>query len=509
MLDQTIDRLGDWNPQLFRELKSRGNGTQLTATFAISLLFQLILIGILASSSANFQDRATSCFYILNWSMPTVLVLGGAYAILADLNQEEKEGTLNFIRLSPQSARQIFLGKIIGVPSLIYLGISLMMPLHIISGIFAGANLLAILSWYATIGTLCYFCNSLTIIAALNHVKYAILWTLALFIPLTASLVFYSFNLATNRSLPSSNALTWYWLPIFTNFFVLSLFIISILLVVSYWLWVTIDRKYINPVSTVFKKSDSYWMNIQFQLWLLGFALPAAIGTNESSHDDNFYILTVFYSISTTWVFLTIPLILTARQSVSEWSRARRNLVTSEHHAAWRSTIIGDLIWHDRSPILGAMAINIAISNVVWGLYFCIFITDRHLIFKCLCGMLIAGILMLIQTVIISFISLRSRIKMQGVIPLIILMSWLPLLSGILVTINQNGKGIGLGLFLFSPFSWMAATQLPILKIGLIVLTQLGILAGSTKLLARKIIKLGNGRDRSIARQQPSLIKQA
>ncbi len=509
MLDKTIDRLGDWNPQLFRELKSRCTGTQLTATLVVTLSLQLILIGMLASGSANFQDRAASYFYILTWLVPTILVLGSTYAIVADLSKEDKEGTLNFIRLSPQSARQIFLGKVIGVPSLIYLGVILMMPLHIILGILAGANLLAILSWYATMGTLCYFCSSLTIIAALNRVKYAILWTLALFIPLNALLAFYNFNLASDRSWQNSSYLRWYWLPILNNFFVFSAFVISTLLVISYWLWVTIDRKYINSASTAIAKADSYGMNILFQLWLLGFALPAAIGTNESPHNDNFSILTVFYSISTTWIFSIVPLILPARQSIGEWIRSRRNLVTSEHPALWRSTILRDLIWHDRSPILVTMAINIAISAVVWGLCFGIFSPERESIFKYLCGISIASILMLIQTVIITFISLRSRRKMQGVIPLIILMSWLPLFTGILVTINQNGKGIGLGLFLFSPFSWMAVTQLSILKIGLIALAQIGILAGSTKLLARKIVEIGNTEDRTIDRQQPSLIRQA
>uniref|UniRef100_A0ACD5H1H9 Uncharacterized protein n=1 Tax=Desertifilum tharense IPPAS B-1220 TaxID=1781255 RepID=A0ACD5H1H9_9CYAN len=40
----------------------------------------------------------------------------GAYWLIDDLGKEERRGTLNFIRLSPQSAQSIFLGKLLGVP---------------------------------------------------------------------------------------------------------------------------------------------------------------------------------------------------------------------------------------------------------------------------------------------------------------------------------------------------------------------------------------------------------
>jgi hypothetical protein len=511
MLDKTIDRLGDWNPQLFRELKSHLNGIPLTASAIFSILFQLLLLCNIALFSNGSKSSIVDAFNFLSWSLPSLLILGSTYAIVADLHREDRQGTLDFIRLTPQSARSLFLGKILGVPSLIYAIVLSIVPLHLILGLLADANPILMLVWYLTMGSIGYLFASVTILYALAGGKYAILLTLLFSLPLSTTISIYNIRLdATihNSSWSPDRFLLWFGIPIFNNFFALSGFVSGTLLLISYWLWITIDRKYINPVSTAFKKEDSYWMNIQFQLWLLGFAVPLAIGTNELPHNENFYLLAIFYSASTVGTFLTVPLILPAWQSTREWSRSRCHLVSGEHPQLWRSDIVRDLIWHDRSPILVAMAINLAIAAVIWGLCFGIFVADRQLVFKCLCVILMTGILTLIQTVIITSISLRLRVKNLGVIPLIILMSWLPLFSGILATINPASKNIGLGLMLFSPFSWVGVAQLSLFNIGLIALAQIGILAGSTKLLASKIVKLGNLDDRRLDRQQPLLIRQ-
>jgi hypothetical protein len=504
MIAKIIDRLGDWNPQLFRELKSRLSGTPLTAAVLFSILFQLFLwCNIVLLENAS-KASVVNVFNFLNWLLPSLLILGATYTIVGDLHREHRQGTLDFIRLTPQSARSLFLGKILGVPSLMYAIVLSIVPLHFILGLVAGANPLLMLAWYLTIGSIGYLFATITILYALAGGKYAILLTLLFSLPLSTTIAIYNIRLNTaidNSSGGTDRFLSWFGIPIFNNFFALSGFVSGTLLLISYWLWITIDRKYINPVSTAFKKEDSYWMNIQFQLWLLGFALPLAIENNESSDNGNFYLLVGFYSISAVWIFCTVPLILPTRHSVREWSNDLDNLVTGKHRSAWKSAIIRDLIWHDRSPILVAMAINLAISAVVWGLCSSIFITDRELAIKCLCGILIASILTLIQTVIITFVSLRSKVKNIGAIPLIILMSWIPLASGFLATIDPSSRDIGLGLMLFSPFAWMGVTQVSIFNIGLIALGQIGILAGFTKLLANKVAKLTNSNKTSLDRQ--------
>ena len=52
--------------------------------------------------------------------MLVALLVMGTYLLIADLSREERRGTLNFIRMSPESAKNILLGKLLGVPILVY-----------------------------------------------------------------------------------------------------------------------------------------------------------------------------------------------------------------------------------------------------------------------------------------------------------------------------------------------------------------------------------------------------
>ena len=152
-----IDKVGDWNPQLFRELKGRLKKFPVLIALVTSLASQLILFIFhflqtpnldgktiyindkycKLSSSKNYsydscptnqidiqlwwQDHFGYMFLTLSMIFIFTLLVAGTYLIINDLSQEERKGTLNFIRLSPQSETNIFIGKILGVPALIYL----------------------------------------------------------------------------------------------------------------------------------------------------------------------------------------------------------------------------------------------------------------------------------------------------------------------------------------------------------------------------------------------------
>jgi ABC-type Na+ efflux pump permease subunit len=48
------------------------------------------------------------------------IMLGvGTYMLISNLANEERRGTLNFIRLSPQSTLSVLGGKLLGVPILL------------------------------------------------------------------------------------------------------------------------------------------------------------------------------------------------------------------------------------------------------------------------------------------------------------------------------------------------------------------------------------------------------
>ena len=518
MIDILIGRVGNWNPQLFRELKSRFTVNTLITTAIVSISIQIFVF---ASANNPIGSRIEHSLNLLNWMIPLALMLGGVYTIVADLNQEEQRGTLNFIRLTPQSARNIFLGKILGVPGLVYLGVLFSIPFHLGLGLAANFNLATILLWYCTIGVATYLCLSLTILYTLYSRKYAILSTIFFSLPVSTFISSYNYlsnSVIVDRGGINNNGhtlLSWFYIPIGNNIFLFDGFIICTFLLVSYWVWVTIDRKYINLTSTSFKKADSYWMNIQFQIWLLGFALPivTSVGGNRllaqtaSRSSENFYILATFYTISTIWIFTIVPLILPNKWSIQDWVGDRRKHVTHEHRQKWQQDIIQDLIWHDRSPIGLAMLANLLIPATIWGLSFGIFVGDREWLIKSICGIVIVSTLTLIQTIIISFIFIRSQSRNSGAIPLIILMSVLPLCLGFTGIVSSGYQALGVGLFLCSPLAWMGVTQLSILNIGMIMMGQIGVLAGLTKLFQTRLQKLERSADRYLSPQQAQLVR--
>ena len=164
MLPNLLLSFSDWNPQFFREVKGRLKNRNLTLTVLSSFLLQFALLfyfwaalpapKVTPSSRyctgkaiytywhdcvldaqgnvlVNWQIWWTDLFQALTWILPFILLIAGVYLLISDLAKEEQRGTLNFIRLSPQASQTILLGKLLGVPLLVYLGVLLAVPLHL------------------------------------------------------------------------------------------------------------------------------------------------------------------------------------------------------------------------------------------------------------------------------------------------------------------------------------------------------------------------------------------
>ncbi len=175
VLPTWIDRLGDWNPQLLRELKGRLQWRSVLLTVAlvaiVQVLFMMNFVQRLPSEpdvysyycvNGNSNLNGILCktdwtrwwrdiFNTLNWSIAFLVYLSGVYFLTTDINQEEQRGTMNFLRLSPRSSQTILLGKLLGVPSLSYLILILFMPLHLVVGIMMKIPLTFFLSYYGSI----------------------------------------------------------------------------------------------------------------------------------------------------------------------------------------------------------------------------------------------------------------------------------------------------------------------------------------------------------------------
>lgn len=105
----------------------------------------------------NWQLWWLDLFIILSIIGIFALLVIGTYLLIADTVREEERGTLNFIRLTPQSAGSVLLGKILGVPILVYTAIALLLPLHLVAGLQSHIPLTLILAFDLTVVASCAF----------------------------------------------------------------------------------------------------------------------------------------------------------------------------------------------------------------------------------------------------------------------------------------------------------------------------------------------------------------
>ncbi|AFY93933.1 hypothetical protein [Chamaesiphon minutus] len=136
MLELFIEPLSLWNPQLVRELKSRLNWLNIAIVTVISIIMQWI----------TFTISGLICIYnspkwwlnlseLLDKEIWLVLAIGGIFSIAQDFDREMRSGTLNIVKLSPAKPLEIVVGKLIGVPILIYWAVFLALPLDVVASI--------------------------------------------------------------------------------------------------------------------------------------------------------------------------------------------------------------------------------------------------------------------------------------------------------------------------------------------------------------------------------------
>ena len=165
-------RLSEWNPQLWREWKTRLKWRNLTATAIASALGQLTLLNSFQESwigkVEDQQGLYRSIFQTLFWWALFLLMVMGSYLLVKDIAREEKRGTLAFLRLTPEPSGNILLGKLLGVPILLYLAIALALPLHLGIAIAAGLSPFLVLSFYLLAICACGFAYSYALLYAVG-----------------------------------------------------------------------------------------------------------------------------------------------------------------------------------------------------------------------------------------------------------------------------------------------------------------------------------------------------
>ncbi len=543
-LTNIIDKMGDSNPQVFRELKERLTPRNISLAIVCAAIVQVFVLLYFNSqipipayegySAKLIEVHSSYCgfslisgydetlcrlngdggfninwskwwldiFSCLSWILPLGLILGSVYTLVADLVREEKRGTLNFIRLSPQSAQTIFSGKIVGVPILIYLAIAAILPLHFIAGINAGGSIPLLLGWYLAIGSLSFFFASATVLYVLLGGVQAILTVIAIAYPVNMPL--FAINIFATKTIErsdwsGSDSLRWFGLPIVSNALWFYAFGIGCCLVASYWVWQALERRYLNPTATIISKSQSYRLNLCWQLWIAGFALSAILLGNRDYSYTREGAANWFAAIDFAALLLLIPMLLPTKQSVQDWSRYRRERITHQQRKFWQRELVKDLISNDKSPALLAIAINLGMALVLW-LPLSILAFGRRLTgFQFIASVCIAVSLIAIYAAIAHlalFFNFKQR-KMW-IIGGIGGAMFLPMVGALVLSPTHTPTGLAAMLLVFSPLAAMGISQLSVGTILAAFFTQVGIFAFLTRQLQRKLQQSGQSQTKGL-----------
>ena len=421
-------QFSDWNPQVFRELKGRFKRRHVILTVITSLATQLLVLlsfwsrlpGLKtvtleceqpnAYCTGNGSYQACPCLYdasgnplihwqnwwldlfqALSWTMPFVLLIAGVYMLISDLGKEERRGTLNFIRLSPQTSQAILLGKILGVPAIPYLACLLAIPLHLMAAHGASVSIANVLSFYLLTAAVCAVFYTGALLYAFmggsqgwvgaavvlgSYLLFFQLWTIS----------WYYRGEGDRRYLQLSD---WFHLPVGTQLGFVMPFTLLTLGTAAYWFWQAANRRFRNPDVTVLSKRQSYWMTLCVEIWLLGFRFRP-VSEFYKPFDD--FTLLGFFTL--VWFMVLMAALTPKRQLLLDWARYRRERVSSRKQF-WSRSLVKDLLWGEKSPALVAIALNLLIAIAVvtpWLLSW----TDRKVQFHALISLSLGMTLTLI-----------------------------------------------------------------------------------------------------------------
>lgn len=541
-----LDYLGSWNPQFLREVKVKLKPKNLIGTIAASVVAQFAIVIYHLGQLPDFteqhlwdtsiKERSRYCFglapdqiefksrsyvrnptcqldlqdhWMINWQVfwwdifwiCSVIAIGllltlGTYFLINNLLKEHKQETLNLVRLSPQSASSIFLGKLLGVPILLYLAIATALPLHLIAALNAGINLGLLLGFYLAIVASCVFFYSLGLFISFILPNGIVSWlTVAAilgFLGLTSVLSTYirqpntelvidwlllfnpnnlilalgkttgipyhyfdltGFNLYRGRYNPQNldpfffSQVLFYGQAIATKVGAAISLVIANFALWTYWCWQGLTRRYYNSQSSLLTKQQSYWITFSFVAIGLGFSLQ---DISQHRHEHNFLISMCLLQFALLIYFIGLIFALSPRrQALHDWARYR--------HQMGRKNLGQELVFGENSPAVLAILLNVGIVALYLLPSFGLFINqDTPLSLEAACWtMATIGGMVIFYAAIAQLIALKTT-KNQTIfvgITLMALMVGFPIALGFFnFTYSQTQP---LFAWLFTPFSFV------------------------------------------------------
>ena len=503
-----LDRVGNWNPQLLREIRGKLKLRNLLVAIGLSLLFQILLLLFYSQRIPNeecyAQIRGFGCapswqvwwieqFRFITWTEPSVLFLTGVYSLGSDLSVEDYKGTLNFIRISPRSSSSILFGKIIGVPLLAYIGIGLLIPYHLITAIGAGVPIAFLLSFYVLmIGTAFLLFSTALLLALLSgwQAKFggqvspsALLFSFVTFILFAPAFMWW--NIFTTWSSYSKFVVggqinpiqaDWWYLPITSNIWTSHIFTIVNLIILSLAIWRILERRFHNPKVTVVSKGQSYVITIYLEILMLGFCMQTGFADKGFYGEFQLVLLLIIYIANCVLFLAMIAALTPQRQSLLDWVRFGA-LSTTEEHPSGFGYILRDLIWSDKSPAPIAIALNLVFTQVpilIWVYSW----TNASMRDKAMVVLASFTLTMLLFALIAQLgLFLKTRNPSAWVTGIISALTFLPVLIMLSLSISPDRYA---GLWLFFGFPWLVVSNIKLSDIILAFAGQISVIVALT-----------------------------
>ncbi|NJK41412.1 MAG: hypothetical protein HC934_08745 [Acaryochloridaceae cyanobacterium SU_2_1] len=556
LLNTGVETLGDWNPQLMREIQGRLKLRSVLFTLLGSFLgqglflfwrYRTLELRLGSCETADFLKKSQECvqagthYFFVNWQewwlqvftwgcifLMFGLVVGGSFMLISDLSQEDRQGTLTFISLSPQTAQTILVGKMIGVPLLIFLAALLVLPLHYGSGLLAQIPFAKIVCFDLWLLAGSFFFYSLALLLGLvgnwlsgfqswlgsagifmlllllknsSIYKNSADWLYA-FSP-TALLPYVTNTFEQNgygRELPFAHKnmvdLHWFTLPLGNTGLLMLLFALINYGLWSGWLWQPLQRRFRNPHISLLSKKQSYWATTCFITCSLKFSVYAKPSFDSNfvyakpSFDSNMVVVLMTHLL---WFLLLIVLLLPHHQALEDWARFRGDYQS----AKGRRQRIKDLIWADDSPTWVAIAINLGIAGIPIMAWMLVFPQGNRV--DGAVGLLFNSTLILIfalfnQVMLLRSISHRNLWTTATLLGPVILPIFLLAIFGV-----QSGQW-GESLFFLTPFAFTAIKNIAFMRALQIFLLHLGLITGLTWQLNRQLKRSGESTTQRLLR---------
>ncbi|WP_242040356.1 hypothetical protein [Anabaena subtropica] len=488
-------KLGEWNPQLLREIKGRGKVRDILLAVAVSLLGQIVLFMYFqaqlpyhADSSFAYNHKycksdtlsePLQCIFdsydnvIINWQLwcqdvfsmlsligVFILLVGGTFLLINDLATEERRDTLNFVRLSPQPPQSILIGKMLGVPIILYLVLLLAIPFHLWLGLKAQIPLSQIFSFYGIliIAGFFYYSGALLfslvgtwlggfqawlgsglVLGFLLFTKEALRDSSIVNYPIIIIRLFNPYYFIPHYSKVSQlSRFHWFALPIGASFAITVCFSVLLYLLGTYFIWESLQRCYRDPNSTMLSKKQSYLLTSSFTLITLGCTNWGAAFTEGYYQSSLMKENIAFLMFLDFGLFLYLIAALTPnRQTLQDWSRYR-HIYSSQKLD--NSKLIKDLIWGEKSPAILAIAINALIAITCLVFFILIVSSPVNDKYKALLALVFAGSLAIIYAALAQLVLLMKNeqriLWANGMLGAVIILP--PIVLGLLLSNPSN-----------------------------------------------------------------------